>query len=125
MKSLYDSLDIPDPRVADPAETELGIRDAIDVTDPQEFCRLIVRSREFKQYVVNGFVLGDIPSAIACRIMDHAWGKPVERVEVNNTSELENLTPAMAVEKLERVQHMLELLRRAQLEDDGDVVSVH
>lgn len=52
-----------------------------DITDSKAFAKAVLESREFRQYIVNGLTLGDLPSAILCRLMDYGWGKPVERVE--------------------------------------------
>jgi hypothetical protein len=81
--SLADFLNVVDPRAPEdlPPQTEPSILDALDIDDPTEFCKKIVGSREFRQYIMNGVVLGDLPPAIGCRIIDHAWGKPPERVE--------------------------------------------
>lgn len=80
--SLADFLGVPDPRpVEDVPQQEPSFSDAVDIVDPSTFCKRIVGSREFRQYIMNGIVLGDLPSAIGTRLMDHAWGKPPERVE--------------------------------------------
>jgi len=50
--------------------------------DAREFCLRVVRSPEFRTYITNGIVLGDLPPAILCRILDYAWGAPLKRVEV-------------------------------------------
>src|SRR5438477_7196033 len=84
MKSLYDSLadtlGVPDPR----PETMRPATDfdtLLDVSDPKVFCQKVLETREFRQYIMNGIALGDLPPAIMCRIIDHVWGKPPERVE--------------------------------------------
>jgi hypothetical protein len=45
------------------------------------FADAVLNSKEFRQYVLNGLTLGELPAAIICRLMDYAWGKPVDRVE--------------------------------------------
>lgn len=82
--SLADALGGIDPRPpekqAEPSSPT--VESLLDVTDPTEFCQKILESREFRQYIVNGITLCDLPPAVMCRILDHAWGKPAERVEV-------------------------------------------
>jgi len=80
MKSLAEHLGAIDPR---PEKDQLksDFDALIDITDPKDFCQKIVASREFRQYVMSGIVLGDLPPAVVTRIIDHAWGKPPERVE--------------------------------------------
>lgn len=79
MESLADFLGVADPTNKDeqPAPSE----SLVEITDPSEFCRRVLNSREFRQYVLNGIVLGDIPPAVLCRVIDHAWGKPAETVK--------------------------------------------
>lgn len=48
------------------------------------FCQSIIDSPEFRRYLRDGVLLGDLPTPIICKIMDHAWGKPVERLEVED-----------------------------------------
>jgi hypothetical protein len=79
-QSLADFLGVQDPRPDEGA----ALPDAealVDVSDPKEFCEKVLESREFRQYIMNGITLGDLPPAVMCRIIDHAWGKPVDRVE--------------------------------------------
>jgi hypothetical protein len=65
------SIEVPDgPRLEDIAN------------DAVTFCKAVLNSREFRQYIVNGLVLGSVPSAVMLRVMDMAgWQKPPERVE--------------------------------------------
>lgn len=95
-KSLGELLGVPDPR----PETERPVSDfdqLAGITDAQEFCQRILQTREWRQYVMNGIVLGDLPSAVMCRIIDHAWGRVTERLEVSELSTLDGMT----VEQLE------------------------
>lgn len=52
-----------------------------DITDAKAFAEAVLSSREFRCYIVNAIILGILPSAITCRLMDYAWGKPLERIE--------------------------------------------
>lgn len=79
VETLADYLGVPDPR---PEEKREGDFEALaDIKNGTEFCQKIVETREWRQYIMNGVVLGDLPAAVATRIMDHAWGKPPERIE--------------------------------------------
>lgn len=78
MKSLAEALGLD--------ETTLTMRE--DLSDSQfegmtgrEFARVICDSADFRRYILGGLRAGDLPSAVAIRLMDHAWGKPVDRVE--------------------------------------------
>lgn len=82
------------PQVSEPDVDHPTAKTLLDVADPKVFCQGILNSREFRQYVVSGITLGDIPPVVLTRIMDHGWGRPVERVEVEDKTErgLEHLT---------------------------------
>lgn len=77
MQSLAESLgllDIKEDFKEDPHAKYEGLSGV-------EFCRAVVDSPEFRRYVVTGILAHDIPPALVTRIVDHAWGKPTERVE--------------------------------------------
>jgi len=119
MKSLADFLDVQDPRTPEQlAQPEPKVEDVLDVADPKEFCEKILGSRQFRQYILNGIVIGDLPSAIVTRMMDHGWGKPVERVQVQAVQDLDGLSPselrALLQERIKSLATMVSLL------EDGD-----
>lgn len=53
----------------------------VQITDPQEFAQAVLQSRDFRQYILIGLQTQELPSSVILRLMDYAWGKPVERVE--------------------------------------------
>ena len=65
----------------------------------EDFCKSVLATREFRQYILNGIVLGDIPPAILGRIMDHAWGKPPDKLELTgkNGGAIETVTEVRRV----------------------------
>lgn len=75
--SLKELLDGP---VAPPDESQ-AIAEILDISDPVVFCQRVLDSREFRQYILKGITERDIPPAVMCRVIDHAWGKPIDRVE--------------------------------------------
>ncbi len=79
MKSLYESLHVPDPRATEVAPSALD--EALNLTG-KEFCTAVLESIEFRRYIADGIRSQIIPSAILTRIMDHGWGKPPDRVEL-------------------------------------------
>lgn len=121
-QSLADFLGVTDPRpVEDVPQQEPSISEAMEIEDPTEFCKRVVGSREFRQYIMNGVVLGDLPPAIGCRLIDHAWGKPVERVEVKDTtSRLEDMTPEQLEARALRLAEMARSIRLAPLSEEKD-----
>lgn len=102
----------------------------IDIEDGHAFCLALLGSREFRQFIVNGITLGDLPTPIMLRIIDHAWGKPVERVEVKDTSDaLESLTPEQLESRALRLAEMARSIRLAPMpkepSKDSKKESVH
>lgn len=85
--SLADVLAVGDPRseearqLAEELPSEPTLDGAVDISDPKAFCERILASREFRQYIMHGIVIGDLPPAIVARVMDHGWGKPPEKHE--------------------------------------------
>lgn len=77
MKSLFESLGLQDP-----ATPDIVPLDPILALTGKEFCQAIVESLEFRTYIFRGLQLRDIPPAILGRVIDHAWGKPPDRVEL-------------------------------------------
>lgn len=79
-QTLADILGVQDQRPED-VRPATDFEELVDISDPTIFCQRILQTREFRQYIMNGIVLGDLPPAIVGRIMDHALGKPPERIE--------------------------------------------
>lgn len=108
-------------------EPEVVFPDGPPEKSPKQFCEDIINSTEFRKYLLNGIVLGDLAPVIVCRIMDHAWGKPVERIGIKDeTDRIEDLSPEMVEQRLERVQRLLSLIRlsRSQTEQNDETVMV-
>jgi len=64
-----------------PSEATDDVTEAPVKLSPKEFCQRILDSPEFRAYLTNGIQLGTLPAAVIVRIMDLAWGKPVDRIE--------------------------------------------
>ena len=112
MKSLFESLNLADLTTPD-AEP-----DPLLVLTGKAFSKAVLESVQFREYVVRGLLLRDIPPAVLCRLMDHGWGKPPDRIEHTlDDRSLENMTPERVREKLVHAQRLLQLLEAAQTED--------
>jgi len=92
MKSLAEHLGVmPTDGEASPTNGEASPAEAApqtetrleDITDSKTFALAVLNSSEFRRYIVSGLVLGNLPgfAGILMRMMDYAWGKPVDRVE--------------------------------------------
>ena len=72
---------LPAPPVPEPASE--GSRVILeDIVDAKAFSEALLNSREFRLYIINSLTLGTLPAPILTRVMDYAWGKPADRVEV-------------------------------------------
>jgi hypothetical protein len=80
MKSLYETLrDLEGPPV-DAAPSDESSRGYEHLTG-KAFADAILNSEEFRSYITEGLKQRTLPSAILCRVMDHGWGKPPDRIE--------------------------------------------
>lgn len=84
-----------------------------DITDSKAFALAVLDSYEFRSYIVNSLVLGELPSAVLCRLMDYGWGKPVDRVEHSGRVET-------AITEVRRV--IIRVEQPAELPDDDEIV---
>lgn len=81
MQSLAEflGLDSPAPGREEPSAARLE-----DIADPKAFALAVLNSREFRQYIVSGLALGNLPgfTSILGRLMDVAgWPKASSRIE--------------------------------------------
>jgi hypothetical protein len=80
MKSLADILGVPDPQQPDapvvPFELDLLSPDAA-----QTFSIEVLNSAQYRESLLRRILMDELPAAVECKLMDYAWGKPVERVE--------------------------------------------
>jgi hypothetical protein len=95
MESLYDTL-LKDgllPSAPDP-------QPAFESLTGKQFAELVVNSVEFRQYIVLGIKAGDLPQAVVCRIMDHAWGQPTKHVELDDRRDFKGMTKSELQERI-------------------------
>ena len=121
MKTLAEHLGVIDPRPEEKRDTR-DFDNLVDVTDPKEFCRRILNTREWRQYVMNGIVLGDLPPAVMTRILDHGWGKPVEHLEIKDkTDRLENISLDTLKQRVEFLQSVIRQLEPINSSEENTV----
>ena len=78
MRTLYEALNIDDPASnAAPQEPDIDF----ELTGV-DFCRAVFESREYRESIARRIRNDSLPSAVECKLLDHAIGKPIERHEV-------------------------------------------
>lgn len=94
MKSLADAFGIVN--LTRPDEDTL---DTLDVPlSAEDFCKAVVESREYRESIQRRLLMDDLPPAVECRLLDHAWGTPAKRVELTGKD-----GGAIEVTRVERV----------------------
>lgn len=85
MQSLADFLGVSVAKSEDDKVSRDGITasndERFEKLTGKEFAVAVLDSPEFRRYIVAGLILGDLPAAILCRLIDHGWGKPPDRLE--------------------------------------------
>ena len=117
--TLGDFLDAnPMRRLERPAM--LVFQDGVGVAglDGKAFAAALLSSPQFRLYVLNGLAAGDLPGSVVIRLMDNGWGKPVDRLEVKDTTDpLDDLS----AEQLEdRAARLLEVARQLRTNDEAN-----
>ncbi len=79
MKSLYDSLNLVDPRTPDKPPV-----DPILKLTGKAFSKAVVESQEYRESIVRRVRLDSLPPAVETKLLDHAWGVPKQRVEIDD-----------------------------------------
>ena|SRR2546423_947900 len=94
--------------------------------DVKSFCRGILSSREYRASLLDRITLGTLSPAIECRLYDYAYGKPIERFEVKDTSDpLDDLSAAQLEDRALRLLEVARQLRSDQPHDAEAGESVH
>ena len=101
------------------------VDELLDITDSKEFAKAILDTREFREYIIDGLRRRDLPSSVMLRLMDYAegWGKPVEKVEVKDTTPVSDLTLDQIRERAAFYTTVINSL--SEEEDEGTGDSVH
>jgi hypothetical protein len=83
-----------------------------DPPNVRDFARGVLHSRSYRASLWRRIVTDELPPAVECKLLEYAYGKPIERVQVEDT------TPrfeAVSFEELEqRALFYAKLLRQAR-----------
>lgn len=115
MRSLADFLGVPDP-----ARPEAPVASFPAKITAKEFSRNVIASPEYRQSVLNRITLGELPPAVECLMWHYAYGKPVDHLEVKDTT---NPLAALSLEELEQqalfLADLVRTLRQAEPAAEG------
>lgn len=127
MPSLFDTLS-PEDKPAVPLDNN-------EETDwaglsGKAFSRAVLDSREFKRYIVDGLLTRELPAAVITRIMDHAWGKPVERVELRQPNEFDDVSVEDVEKRISYLAGIVQDMRRNQQQqtfqiEENSIITKH
>jgi hypothetical protein len=62
-------------------EHPVSLEDCVTLSG-KAFAEAVLRSDEFRLYITEGLNERTLPPAVLCRLIDHGWGKPPDRVEL-------------------------------------------
>lgn len=93
MQSLADALGCQDP-----LDKEKPVKPVPFRTSAKAFARDIVSSSTYRESIARRVLMDELPPAVEVLLLHYAYGKPVERLEVETTS---TDLSAMSVEQLE------------------------
>lgn len=90
----------------------------IHKNEAKNFALEVVRSDEYRASIWRRIKTDTLAPAVEVRLLEYAYGKPVERVEVTNLGE--NLSQLSTAELVARAELVTALLHaRKMLEEDG------
>lgn len=109
-----------DPPSQSPLADALVVNEKLS---PKQFCQMVLQSREFRDYIVNGIRIGDLPAPVILRLMDVGWGKPVDRIEVEDVTK--PLEQASAEQLEARAMALAKMARKIRASESVKDESVH
>ena len=110
-RNLAEALGIKNPLVEEAKAKGRPEPDPVPVGElnGRDLARYVLNSTQYRESILRRILFDELPPAVETKLMDYAWGRPTERVEINdNRSNLENLT----TEELEQKALVLATLAR-------------
>lgn len=63
--------------------------------DGRSFARMVLNSTQYRESIMRRILFDELPAAVETKLMDYAWGRPTEHLEINDQrNNLENLSTA-------------------------------
>lgn len=115
-KSLADVLGVQDPQAPD---NVVQVSAKNFRMTARAFCKEILDSRQYRESLLRRIITDSLPPAVEQLLYYYANGKPVERVEVKETTtDFSSLSPAQIEARL---LHLAQIARRMQTPKTNDV----
>lgn len=114
-RNLAEALGVKNPlqdqTVPQPEPSPVGDMDA------RQFARFILNSTQYRESVLRRVLMDELPAAVETKLMDYAWGRPTERIQIDDkSSRLEDMTS----EELEqRALYLATRARQLRMNDES------
>lgn len=109
-KTLAELLAVDDPRTNEPMPQPYA-----EPRSAKEFARQCLGSPEYRASIFRRILTDELSPQMECRLWDYAWGKPLERMQIEDKST--NLEDA-PVELLEqRMKFLLSIIKTKRMND--------
>ena len=114
--SLAQALGDPAPATSPPREEPDWLLES--PTTAKAFCLKVLRSRVYRESLYRRVILDTLPSAVECKLYDHAYGKPIEHVQIEDVSS--KFDNASYAELEQRAATLLTLARQLRMSRDSE-----
>lgn len=108
---LSDDLDSPQT-TPKPEPKPLALTPTEERLSAKDFCLHVVQSKEYRESIIRRVHLDALPSQVEIRLLEYAYGKPVDRLEVTDvTKRFEGWTTADLLAHLNTLTSTLQTLQ--------------
>lgn len=121
-RSLAESFGIKNPKLGDEQPEPIQVEDLTS----QQFARSVLNSTEYRDSLLQRILFNELPPAVEIRLMEYAWGKPMERVQIEHTGNpYDGMTLAQIAERAEVLRNILQQQADETEQSDDPQSSVH
>lgn len=105
----------------DPAKPEVPVKPFKTPKTGEEFARAIVCSEDYRRSLQQMIFLGSLPPAVHSWLLCTAFGKPIDRLEVKDTTDpIDALTAEQCEERAMRLLELARAMKVAEFEEAPD-----
>lgn len=108
-RNLAEALGIKNPAAEGPQPDPLPVGEL----NARDLARYVLNSTQYRESLLRRILFDELPPAIEAKLMDYAWGRPTERLEINDSrNSLENLTTDQLEQKALFLATLVRQLKR-------------